>query len=93
MGRDAVAVFFMITAFLFIRKILDSDKRHIDWIKLYKGRFFRIFPLYFVMGTLVVLVAGYMTQWHLQVSFLAFIKSIFRWYSGGILATGPINNY
>ncbi len=44
-GQTGVAIFFMITGFLFIRKILDM-KGKIDCKTIYIGRIFRIAPLY-----------------------------------------------
>ena len=57
-GGSAVALFFMITAFLFGTKVLDSRERPIDWQRLYVGRVMRLTPLYlFAMLLLFALVA------------------------------------
>lgn len=32
LGDSSVALFFMITAFLFTTKVIDSDRRPIDWV-------------------------------------------------------------
>ena len=44
-GKVGVALFFMITGFLFLSKILTL-RRSIDWLKVYESRFYRIMPLY-----------------------------------------------
>ena len=43
LGVVSVQIFFMITAYLFIKKI---KKGNVSWPKLYKSRFFRVAPLY-----------------------------------------------
>ncbi|MCG8525627.1 MAG: acyltransferase, partial [Opitutales bacterium] len=56
-GRFGVAVFFMISGFLFIRKIAFSEK--VNWKALYASRFFRIVPLYFFAVLLVLGISAY----------------------------------
>ncbi|WP_158622969.1 acyltransferase family protein [Aquabacterium soli] len=55
LGKGSVIIFFMITGFLFFGKILRQPG--LDWLNLYIGRFFRIFPLYIalILSVLVVL--------------------------------------
>ena len=57
-GPSSVAMFFMITAFLFYSKLLDAKKRGMDWGKLYLGRLRRIMPLYIFVVLLVFIVVG-----------------------------------
>lgn len=45
LGKVGVAIFFMITGFLFFSRIISQD-RTINWFSLYKSRIFRIYPLY-----------------------------------------------
>lgn len=57
-GQSSVAMFFMITAFLFFSKLLDGRRRGIDWTKLYVSRVMRLAPLYlFTMCLLFGVVA------------------------------------
>lgn len=44
-GKVGVAIFFMITGYLFASKVLKEGKG-IDWLGLYRSRVLRIFPLY-----------------------------------------------
>ncbi|AQY66592.1 acyltransferase family protein [Pseudomonas veronii] len=46
LGQGGVALFFMITGFLFFSKILDSRGTGVDWVRLYVSRFLRLTPLY-----------------------------------------------
>ena len=43
-GSTSVALFFMITSFLFFSKLIDNYWRPFDWLKLYVGRVVRIMP-------------------------------------------------
>ncbi|MGS0753268.1 acyltransferase family protein [Roseateles sp. GG27B] len=57
-GQAGVAAFFMITAFLFSSKLLDSRRQELSWLRLYISRLLRLLPLYlFAMLLLTVLVA------------------------------------
>lgn len=46
LGQAAVAVFFMVTGFLFFSKLLQNKNRTIDWLDLYVSRVLRLAPLY-----------------------------------------------
>jgi peptidoglycan/LPS O-acetylase OafA/YrhL len=57
LGQTTVALFFMITGFLFYNKILESQSKPIDWLRLYVSRCLRILPLYLLVmlvGALVI---------------------------------------
>jgi len=57
-GPTSVSYFFMITAFLFISKLIHAKDRRINWQQLYLSRIFRIMPLYlFAMLILFLIVA------------------------------------
>ena len=45
-GSFGVSLFFMITGYLFVSKLKKFETGRIDWIALYKSRFYRITPLY-----------------------------------------------
>ena len=45
LGQSSVSLFFMITACLFLTRILDARQRPIDWGLLYVSRAMRILPL------------------------------------------------
>ncbi|RFP09615.1 MULTISPECIES: acyltransferase [unclassified Duganella] len=57
-GQGGVALFFMITAFLFYAKLLASRERGVDWTRLYLSRLLRLTPLYlFAMALMLTIVA------------------------------------
>ncbi len=68
-GPTSVALFFMITAFLFFSKLIDAYSGSFDWLKLYISRIFRIMPLYLVaVGSLFVLI-GFVSHFILHEPF------------------------
>jgi peptidoglycan/LPS O-acetylase OafA/YrhL len=91
-GDSAVIVFFMVTAFLFSTKILDStDARPVAWRDLYIGRFFRIMPLYALVVVALVVVVFVRTGLTLTVSWATLLKSIALWLAVTMFGAPPIN--
>ena len=45
-GNTGVALFFMITGFLFVTKLLNYKKDIFNWKSFFIQRFFRLFPMY-----------------------------------------------
>jgi len=57
-GQTSVAMFFMITGFLFFTKLLNGRRRPVDWLQLAVSRVLRLAPLYvFAMICLFAIVA------------------------------------
>jgi len=57
LGPTSVDFFFMITAFLFFRKLMKGRLVGMNWLQLYVARVFRIMPVYlFAMSVLFVFV-------------------------------------
>lgn len=63
LGSASVALFFMITAFLFTRRILAS--RTIEWNRLYVSRILRIVPLLIVHHLAALLVLAFIRLNHI----------------------------
>jgi peptidoglycan/LPS O-acetylase OafA/YrhL len=61
LGQSSVALFFMITAFLFWSRLLETRQQGLDWGRLYLSRALRLTPLYLVamtcMGLAVVVLS------------------------------------
>jgi peptidoglycan/LPS O-acetylase OafA/YrhL len=90
-GQSSVALFFMITSFLFFSKIIEGRSKGIDWRRLYVSRFLRLTPLYFfvisVMFLLVLIVSnGAMNE---PASKLA--MGMLRWIFFSVLGEPDIN--
>jgi len=67
-GRSSVAVFFMITGFLFWSKLIDGASRPIDWRRLYISRVLRLAPLFIVFVAGLWAIALVTTGLQLRVS-------------------------
>ena len=92
LGPIAVAMFFMITGYLFWTQMLKTSGQP-NWLKLYVGRFFRIMPLYWLAIALVLIEVAAKTGWRLHVSIWKLVKQIIEWSAGGLLAKVPVNGY
>lgn len=87
-GQISVALFFMITGFLFIKILLNSSTQ-IDWKALYIRRIFRIFPLYIAIVTTLILLALLETKFS-DISPKELVTGMARWL---LLIGDTINNY
>ena len=56
LGQTSVALFFMITAFLFWGRVLDRGSR-IDWTEFLVSRLYRLYPVYLLMLALLLTTA------------------------------------
>ena len=93
LGQVGVAVFFMITAFLFWGRLLDEGAR-INWAALYCNRFFRIVPLYWVAVATMFAIVAYRTGFRLNVPIIQLARELFQWTLPSIIKTpSDINGY
>lgn len=79
LGQSSVALFFMITGFLFFNKLLESKVKPIDWRALYISRLFRITPLYLVLIALVFVIVGQHTQWTQKENTVDLLQHLADW--------------
>ncbi len=91
LGQSSVALFFMISSFLFISKLLNFKGAEYPWKSFFIGRFFRIVPLYILSFVSVVLIVGVLSEWSLRVAVFDFLKNIIRWSGLGILGQPNLN--
>jgi len=91
LGQSSVSLFFMISSFLFISKLLNFKGDQYPWKAFFVGRFFRIVPLYLLSFTMVVLIVGVLSDWTLRVSGFDFLKNLVRWSGLGILGQPDLN--
>lgn len=79
LGYVGVHIFFMITGFLFISKIL-SDNGNTNWYRLYKSRIFRIYPLYIAALFVISLIVFYKSDFQLNAEPFKLLKEYVRWF-------------
>lgn len=79
-GAIPVSLFFLITGFLFIRKIQEKE---INWPRIFKSRVKRIVPLYAVVTVAVIFLTL------IDVNYAEYnLKQIYKWLEGWILFNG-----
>jgi peptidoglycan/LPS O-acetylase OafA/YrhL len=78
-GQSSVALFFMITGFLFFSKLLDGRTRAIDWGKIFVSRFLRLAPLYFFVIFLLFLVVFILSNGTLNETVPQLLMGMARW--------------
>jgi len=87
-GSFGVAVFFMITGFLFWGKLLEKGGRP-KWAELYVNRFFRIVPLYWSLIAAYFVFVLVRADFHIAVSLRMAIGQAWRWLALGAYQLPP----
>lgn len=85
LGKYGVALFFMITAFLFWGKI--RNKENVDWISLYRGRVFRIAPMAIFSSLVAVTIITIYSSG--TDGFFFNIKNVIPWFDASIFDFKP----
>ncbi|MBM1022238.1 acyltransferase [Enterobacter sp. A11] len=85
MGKYGVALFFMITAFLFWGKIRRSID--VNWVELYKKRFYRIAPLS-IFCSLAALCLLFLLTERKEFS-VSLIRNVLSWFDFGLWNDKP----
>lgn len=87
-GQTTVALFFMITGFLFA---LKSSRVKINWSHLYISRFARLAPLYIVVVLLVFLIVFQLSNWTIFESPFKILKELFLWLTFVVFGRPDVN--
>lgn len=93
LGEHCVEFFFMITAFLFVGKLLDARERPIDWLQLYVGRVLRIVPLYVLAILTLCVLVGIDTGWEAHEPAGELVKHVGQWLSFNFVRESDINGH
>ena len=102
LGQSSVALFFMITAFLFSSKLLDARHKtthdnkpllasSVFWQRLYVSRILRLTPLYFFMLAVMLIVTAIVSDFQLHEPLSVLLKNIGAWASFIILGQPNLN--
>ncbi|WP_367255625.1 acyltransferase family protein [Pseudomonas sp. stari2] len=78
LGQGSVALFFMITGFLFWGRLL-AQGRSFDWMAFGVSRVFRLYPLYLPLMLIVFVTVFHLQDWELKVSALELFKQSAAW--------------
>jgi peptidoglycan/LPS O-acetylase OafA/YrhL len=79
LGQGSVSLFFMVTAFLFGSKLLETPHGALDWTRMYVSRALRLIPLYLLFVFLLVFMALASTNFVLRESVLRFNLNVVHW--------------
>lgn len=90
-GQTSVALFFMITGFLFFSKVLDARRRPLDWLALWVSRVLRLLPLYLLALALMLVVVLALTDWRWREPAGPTAKALLRWLSFSVLGMPDLN--
>jgi peptidoglycan/LPS O-acetylase OafA/YrhL len=92
LGETSVSLFFMITSFLFISKLLNSKEKDFNLRFFFLSRIFRIIPMYYFLVLLIIISVMFASHWKMNVGVSEFLISIFNWCCFTIYKTSTINN-
>lgn len=90
-GQSSVALFFMITGFLFFSKLIDGRTRSIDWLRLFVSRFLRLVPLYLFAMLLLFLIVAYISDRYLVDPLPVLLKKLMQWIGFTVLGQPNLN--
>lgn len=89
-GRASVALFFMITAYLFWGRVLRREGR-LDWPAFFRGRMLRLLPLYIFAVLTLFFVIAVDSDFTLRVPVIDLIKQGAAWFAFSALGFPDIN--
>ena len=78
LGQGSVALFFMITGFLFWGRLLAQGRQH-DWLAFGVSRLFRLYPLYLPLMLIVFATVFHLQGWELKEPGIQLLKQVLAW--------------
>ena len=90
-GETSVVLFFIITSFLFVSKLINSKGKEFNWNKYIISRFYRLFPMYIFTICIVFIIVIYATNFEMKDGLLNIIKSVFSWVFFSVNGSVDIN--
>jgi len=92
LGQVGVALFFMITGYLFWSQLLRAKGRP-SWVKLYTGRVFRIGPLYLAAIAAMFFAIAVLTHATLREPASTLLRHMSIWLGLGLFSGPELNGY
>lgn len=89
LGQTSVALFFIITSFLFTTKLLTSKKAAFDWKKYIISRLYRLTPIYLFTISIFLIIVGVLTNFEMRDTLQNNIKNCLSWVFFSV--SGPVN--
>jgi peptidoglycan/LPS O-acetylase OafA/YrhL len=91
LGQSSVALFFMITGFLFFSKLLDGRAKNIDWEKLFWSRLCRLVPLYLFTMVLFFGIVAYLSGGVIREPWPLLLGKVQKWLCFTTSGTPSLN--
>jgi peptidoglycan/LPS O-acetylase OafA/YrhL len=91
-GQSSVALFFMITGYLFFSKLLHSKASGIDFGRLYVSRVLRLVPLYLLMLVLLFSIVAILSHGTLNEPLPKLAINASHWIGFTMAAAPDVNN-
>ncbi len=90
-GSSSVALFFMITGFLFYTKLIKCRNGKIDWGRLYLARVYRLTPVYLIVILILGVIVAAKSDFRAHDSLLNLCKYYVEWLFFTIRGAPDIN--
>jgi peptidoglycan/LPS O-acetylase OafA/YrhL len=91
LGQASVALFFMITSFLFYGALRRHRGGTLDWLRLFCSRILRLTPLYLVAMAAMLAIVAARTGWTLRQPPADLLEGIARWLAFTAFGTPDLN--
>ena len=91
MGQMSVSFFFMITGFLFFNKLINGKVHPIDWVRLFVSRILRLYPVYMIATASMLIIIGFLTQWHLREPRANVFFEVLQWGTFTVIGRPDVN--
>lgn len=92
-AKSSVYMFFMITGFLFMSKLINERAKGVDWTRLFVSRALRLAPLYLTVMMLMIFVVLIESNLRIQVSWGDFLMGIAQWLTFTVFGDPVLNGY
>ena len=90
-GQTSVLFFFMITSFLFTKKLIDTKNSSLNWKLFFVSRFFRIFPMYLFSIIIIIGIVVYKSHFYFYENLVTILIDIIKWITFTIAGNPDIN--
>ncbi|MFY9342627.1 MAG: acyltransferase [Planctomycetota bacterium] len=91
LGRGSVAMFFMITAFLFTSRLLETRVRGFDWLRFLVSRVLRLTPLYLAAMLVLFLCVAAASDFTRVEPWPVLAANALRWLTFTVAGTPDLN--
>jgi peptidoglycan/LPS O-acetylase OafA/YrhL len=91
-GQTSVVFFFMITSYLFVTKLLNTEEHSFDFRAFFLSRIFRLVPMYLVSVAILVIIVFSISNWELMTGKKALLHTLSDWGLFTMFHAPQINN-